>query len=204
MRSLARAVRAAGLLGLLACAVFALLGLPSITSVDRILSSTDASLGTAAAAAREAADAFDGFDASLTEATTAAEDAAGLADRSAQTARDLANAMSLNVFGTQPFLGLAGGFQASADDLVALAGTLREMGGALDGNGKDLAALQVQLILLADQLEELAEPDRSVPPIMPAAVGLLVLLAIQSGGLLAAGLALSRLDASAAAAAAGR
>lgn len=203
LRTLARLVQAAGLAGLVAAVAFAVLGMPTLASLDTLIGRTDATLTTAAAAARSAADAFDGFDASLGEATRATDDAALLAARSAETARNLAAAMSISVFGTQPFVGLAVEFGASAEDLDALAGTLTTMRGALDGNGDDLAALHAQLRLLADDIERLAEPRR-VPPLIPAGMGLLVLLAVQAGGLLAAGMALSRLDASAAAAAAAR
>ena len=203
LRTLARLAQAAGLAGLLAAVTFAVLGMPTLASLDTLLGRSDATLGTAATAARSAADAFDGFDASLTEATRATDDAAALAAQSAQTARNLAGAMSISVFGTQPFVGLASEFGASADDLDALAGTLATMRGALDGNGDDLAELHAQLTLLADDIETLAEPRR-MPPLVPVGIGLLVLLAIQAGGLLAAGTALSRLDASAAAVAPGR
>ncbi len=203
LRTLARLVQAAGLAGLLAAVGFGAVGVPTLASIDTLIGQSDATLGTAAAAARRAADAFDGFDASLTEATRATDDAAALAARSAQTARNLAGAMSINVFGTQPFVGLADQFGASADDLDGLAGTLATMRGALDGNGDDLAALHAQLTRLADDIEKLAEPRR-MPPLVPVGIGLLILLAIQAGGLLAAGAALSRLDASAAAAAPGR
>ncbi len=203
MRSLARVVQGLGVLGLLACIGFAIVGLPAASRVDAILGTSDATLGTAASAARRAADAFDGFDASLGEATVAAGEAAALAERSAQTARDLSAAMSINIFGTQPLQQLAGGFDASASDLDGLGGTLRTMGDALQGNGDDLAALQTQLTRLADQLEQLSAPRR-LPSILPATVGLLVLLALQSLGVLAAGLALSRLDARFVAVEAGR
>ncbi|MEO8245514.1 MAG: hypothetical protein ABI622_00205 [Chloroflexota bacterium] len=203
LHTLARLVQAAGLAGLVAAAAFALLGMPALAGIDTLIGRTDATLTTAAAAARSAADAFDGFDASLTEATRATDDAALLAARTAETARNLASAMSISVFGTQPFVGLAVEFGASAEDLDALAGTLSTMRGALDGNGDDLAALQVQLSLLADDIERLAAPSR-MPPLVPVGIGLLILLAIQSGGLLAAGTALSRLDASAVAGEPGR
>lgn len=202
-RTLARLTQAAGLSGLLVALAFAVLGTPTLASLDALIGRTDATLTTAAAAARSAADAFDGFDASLGEATQATDDAALLAARSAATARNLASAMSISVFGTQPFVGLAVEFEASANDLDALAGTLTTMRGALDGNGDDLAALHAQLTLLADDIERLAEPSR-VAPLLPVGIGLLLLLAIQAGGLLAAGTALSRLDASGVAAAAGR
>lgn len=203
MRTLARTAQAAGLLGLVAAIVIGILAVPGMARVDALLDRSETTLATAAAAARRSAEAFDGFNASLGEAVTAASDAASLASRSAQTARGLAGAMTISIFGAQPLLALAGGFEASAADLDGLAGTLSTMGTALDGNGDDLGAIQRELDRLADQLDELAEP-RSLPPLVPVMAGLVVLLALQAGGLLAAGTALSRLGGRSAADGAGR
>lgn len=111
--------------------------------------------------------------------------------------------MGVTVFGTQPFVQLAAGFQTSAEELDALGATLGTMGDALERNGDDLAAIRSQLDRLADEIEELAVPT-DMPPIVPAATALFLLLALQSAGLVAAGLALSRLDARSAAGAAGQ
>lgn len=202
MPTLARIVLGAGIVGAAASLLFAVVALPGLARVDAALDRSDAALTAAAAAARSAAQAFDGFDASLDEATRSAADAAALATRSADTARGLASAMSLSIFGTQPLLPLATGFEASAADLEALGDTLSIMGGALEGNREDLASLQAQIDRLAAELTELAQP-RDLPALLWAGVGLLLLLAVQSAGLVAAGVALSRLDARSDAAAAG-
>jgi hypothetical protein len=99
--------------------------------------------------------------------------------------------MQLTILGTQPLAGLSGGFEQSAQDLEGLSASLATMGTALGQNRSDLGALQVEMGRLADDLSDLASPAR-VPPILPIGIGLLVLLALQSGGLLLVGLALRR------------
>jgi hypothetical protein len=99
--------------------------------------------------------------------------------------------MQLNILGAQPLVGLASGFDQSAQDLDALGGSLATMGAALGQNRTDLAALETEMRRLADDLATLAQPAR-VPAILPIGVGLLLLFALQSGGVLLVGLALRR------------
>lgn len=191
MHRLAAAIIALGGVGLAAAVLGAALVMPQLARLDEVLGRSDDALATAATAARRASDAFDGFDASLDDAVAAAGEAAGLASRSATTARGLAAAMQLTILGTQPLIGLAGSFEQSAQDLEGLGGSLATMGTALGQNRSDLAALETQMRRLADDLGTLAQPAR-VPAIMPIGVGLLLLLAIQSAGVLLVGLALRR------------
>lgn len=191
MQRLVTAIIALGALGLAGALLGAILVIPQLGRLDAVLGRSDDALATAATAARRAADAFTGFDASLDDAVAAAGEAAGLATRSATTARGLASAMQLNVLGTQPLAGLAGGFEQSAQDLDGLSGSLSTMGTALGQNRSDLGALQAEMGRLADDLAELASPAR-VPPIMPIGIGLLVLFVLQSGAVLLVGMALRR------------
>lgn len=203
MRQLARIVTGAGIAGILASLAIAVVALPGLARVDAALDRSVTALAAAASTARGAADAFDGVDASLDEATRAAADASAIAARSAATARGLAATMGISVFGAQPLLPLAGGFESSATDLDALSGTLDAMGAAVGSNRADLAALQGELDGLAQELADLAR-HRDLPPLLGGGIALLALSVIQSAGLAAAGLALSRLDARSGAAAAGR
>jgi hypothetical protein len=188
---LATAIIALGGVGLAAAVLGAALVMPQLARLDEVLGRSDDALATAATAARRASDAFDGFDASLDDAVAAAGEAAGLASRSATTARGLAEAMQLTILGTQPLIGLAGSFEQSAQDLEGLGGSLATMGTALGQNRSDLAALETEMRRLADDLATLAQPAR-VPAILPIGVGLLLLLALQSAGVLLVGLALRR------------
>ena len=191
MRRLVDAIIALAALGLAGALLGALLVIPQLGRLDTVLARSDDALATAATAARRAADAFTGFDASLDDAVAAAGDAAGLASRSATTARGLATAMQLTILGTQPLAGLSGGFEQSAQDLEGLSASLATMGTALGQNRSDLGALQAEMGRLADDLADLASPAR-VPPILPIGIGLLVLVGLQSGALLLVGLALRR------------
>ena len=191
MRRLVDAIIALAALGLAGALLGAVLVIPQLGRLDTVLGRSDDALATAATAARRAADAFTGFDASLDDAVAAAGDAAGLASRSATTARGLATAMQLTILGTQPLAGLSGGFEQSAQDLEGLSASLATMGTALGQNRSDLGALQAEMGRLADDLADLASPAR-VPPILPIGIGLLVLVGLQSGALLLVGLALRR------------
>ena len=192
MHRLAAAIIALGGVGLAAAVLGAALVMPQLARLDEVLGRSDDALATAATAARRASDAFDGFDASLDDAVAAAGEAAGLASRSATTARGLAAAMQLTILGTQPLIGLAGSFEQSAQDLEGLGGSLATMGTALGQNRSDLAALETADTSAGRRTwAALAQPAR-VPAIMPIGVGLLLLLALQSAGVLLVGLALRR------------
>lgn len=155
MRLLAWLLAAYAALGVVLVLAGLLIGGPLVARVDRVTSSASDTLTAAATAARTAADAFDGFDTSVEEARASASDAASLTRETAVTVDALAGAMGLELFGAQPLLPLADGFQRSADQLRELGDNLDAIGLALSANRGDIAAVGVQMTNLAVQLEEL-------------------------------------------------
>jgi uncharacterized coiled-coil protein SlyX len=130
-------------------------GGPLMTRAEQLAGSAAGSMGSAASAARAAADAFDGFDASLTRAQASTADAAAISRDTSRTLRSLADAMSLSIFGNQPLLPLADEFATSAVQLQQMGDNLEGIGQALAANQADVAALAVELRVLADELNEL-------------------------------------------------
>lgn len=155
MRLLAWLLAAYAALGTILILAALLVGGPLVSRLDRLATSASDTLTAAATAARSAADAFEGFDTSVVEARTSAEDAAGLSRETAVTIDALATAMGLELFGTQPLLPMAEGFERSADQMRELGDNLDSIGQALSSNRDDIAAVGVQMTVLAGELEEL-------------------------------------------------
>jgi hypothetical protein len=155
MRLLAWLLAAYAALGIVLVIAGLLIGGPLVARVDRVTSSASDTLTAAASAARTAAQAFDGFDTSVEEARTSAADAASLTRETAVTIDALATAMGLELFGAQPLLPLAEGFQRSAEQMRELGDNLDAIGQALSSNRDDIAAVGVEMTNLAVQLEEL-------------------------------------------------
>lgn len=123
-------------------------------------------LDEASEAARETSTTVRGMDASLVQSQAATERAAGLSRGVAQSMRELAAAMAIDLFGVQPLIGLAGGFDNSAANLDLLATDLSAIGGALSTTRGDAAAVATNMDDLAESVEELrlamaSSPDMS-------------------------------------------
>ncbi len=100
------------------------------------------------------ADSVRGMETSLVEAHGATERAAGLSRGVALSMQALADQMQLTIFGVQPLIGLAAGFEQSRVQLDLLAEDVATIATALDANRED--AVEV-----ADGLDELgASIDR--------------------------------------------
>jgi hypothetical protein len=138
-------------------------------------------------------DAFDGFAVSLVDARASAERAAASARSSAATARRLGDAMSLNIFGVQPLLPIAGDFRRQSQDLDDLATSVDQLAAALGENELDVRVLRDDVSALRDRI---AAVD-SVSALQAAPVGIVLLLvvawfAIQALAFVLAGAALWR------------
>ena len=123
-----------GLVGVVVLSTLAMAVLPMTATLDTVARSS-ADVSQALASTR---DAFDGFGSSLTEAQRSAERAAAAARSSSQAAGQLANSMSLSIFGAQPLISLATGFRQQSDDLSALASELDVLAASLSRNGDDV------------------------------------------------------------------
>jgi hypothetical protein len=145
-------------------------GGPLMARADRLATSASDSLDAAAAAAASAADSFDGFDDSLADAQRSTEQAATLSKGAADTLDSLADAMSINVLGNQPFVSLADDFRTTAGQLRDLGGSMGGIGQALANNRTDAADVGTQLDRLASELALLrggvaAEHGGASPPL---------------------------------------
>jgi hypothetical protein len=178
-------------LGLLLLVAAIAVGLPMVGRVQRIADSASGSIQAAAGSAQAASDALAGFDDSLTQAQQSASDAAVLSRDAARTLNGLSEAMGISILGTQPLIGLADDFAASADQLVQLGESLEQIGQAMVTSQGDVDQVAVELQGLTDQLTELAgateaELAGADPPLSWLFVGFLAWQAVQ---VVAAGLA---------------
>jgi hypothetical protein len=112
-------------------------------------------LDEASQASRETSATVRGMDASLVEAKGATDRAASLSAGMAQTMRDLSAAMALDIFGVQPLIGLAPGFDTSAQNLDLLSGDLADIGTALETTRQDAGSVATNVDDLAAAIEEL-------------------------------------------------
>jgi hypothetical protein len=149
MRMLAWLLLAYAVIGIVLVAAAALIGGPMVARVDRLASSATGSMDAAADAAASAADSFAAFDDSLADAQRSTEQAATLSRSAADTLDSLADAMSINVLGNQPFLSLA-------DDFSTTAGQLRDLGQSIGGIGQSLASNRTDAADVGRQLDRLA------------------------------------------------
>ena len=166
-------------------------GLPMVARVQRIADSANGSLQAAAGSAQAATDALAGFDDSLGQAQQSAADAATLSRDAAQTLNGLSSAMSVSILGTQPLVGLADDFAASADQLLQLGESLEQIGQAMDTSQGDVDNVAREMSVLTDELTALAgateaELAGASPPLSWLFVGFLTWQAVQ---VVAAGLA---------------
>lgn len=166
-------------------------GLPMVGRVQRLADSANGSIQAAAGSARAASDALAGFDDSFAQAQQSAADAATLSRDAAQTLIGLSNAMSVSILGTQPLVGLADDFAASADQLAQLGQNLEQIGQAMATSQDDVGAVAQELRVLTHELTELAgatkaELTGASPPLIWLFAGFLAWQAVQ---VVAAGLA---------------
>lgn len=111
----------------------------------------------------EAGTSFTNLDDSLARAQTSAQHAGDLTRGMSATMRELGRAMQLQVFGTQPLVGLATGFDQAADQLNGLGTDLDAMGSSLGQNATDVRAMQGHLTDLRQQVLHLRDAVQATP-----------------------------------------
>ena len=127
-------------------------------SLSRLAGLSDAvggPLRSTATTLGDASDAFDGFGDSLTQAQRSSANAAQLASDTSQTMANLASAMTLQIFGTQPLLPMAEQFQRSSEQLTGLSADLQEMSEALGRNVADVERAGRNLAEVRTEVDEL-------------------------------------------------
>ena len=88
---------------------------------------------------RDMSTGVDRMDASLGQAKTTIDNASAISHGVATSMYGLRDAMSLSIFGAQPFIGLAGSFDTSARSLDQLGDDVANVGVALQANRSDAA-----------------------------------------------------------------
>jgi len=187
-RTIGALLCAYGALGVMVLAGLAVAIVPMTHTIDTV-SRSSADVSAALASTR---DAFDGFGASLTEAQASAERAAIAARSSSRAATELANGMSISIFGAQPLLSLAAGFRQQGTDLAALADQLDALGASLAKNGEDVHELREEVAALHTRATALGTTPAGPSWLVPALLLLIAWMALPSVAALLGGLVLLR------------
>ena len=185
-RVIATALIVYGAAGVIVLGVLAIAIVPMTNTIDTIARSS-ADVSQALASTR---DAFDGFGASLTEAQRSAERAATAARSSSRAATDLANGMSISIFGAQPLASLASGFRQQGTDLAALADELDRLALSLAQNGGDVRALRTEVATLHTRATSLGTTTSGPSWLVPGLLLLILWMAVPPLAALIGGLVL--------------
>jgi hypothetical protein len=195
VRAFGIGLTAYGLVGIVLLAVTFLAAGSGIDRVERLTANLSGTLDLAATSARSSATALSNLESGVQQGVSGARDASRLADQASVTSQQLAAAMSVSIFGTQPLLPMATSFQQLAGQLDSLSTNLDGIGTALNTSGRDLGDVQTQVSLLASRLESITGPSGAVSVIGGGGLrltfmALLVWLAIPALGSLLVGIAL--------------
>ena len=189
-----------GLLGLvLVTAVLLAIG-PLLTRASVAADSAGDSLAAAAVALDHTATAFDGFGHSLDDAKTSSAHSAQLLKSASDTSAQLADAMSVNIFGAQPLLSIAQSFRRNTDELRGVSEDVSTMSDAIGRNSRDVTAVRDDLKVLRDRVTQLARDaaaSKDGPRVEPAlsviVYGLAIWLGLLATAAFVAGAVLLRL-----------
>lgn len=138
LRGIGIGLIAYGVIGLVIIVVAFLVTVGAFSRLEALSNSVAGPLRSTANTIGDASGAFGRFAVSLDEAQRSSNDAAQLARESADTMAGLADAVSVNIFGTQPFQQAAEGFRDVSGQLDALGGDLESVGEALGHNITDV------------------------------------------------------------------
>jgi hypothetical protein len=152
-----------GLLGIVLVGV-ALTALgPLLIRASAAVDSAGDSLAAAAQSLDQTATAFDGFSKSLDEARISSAHASQLLNDASTTSGQLADAMSISVFGAQPFLPLAQSFRRNTDELRGVSADLSTMSEAIGHNRNDIVTVRDSIAVLRDRVQRLANDAAANP-----------------------------------------
>jgi hypothetical protein len=172
---------------------------PLVTRASVAADSAGDSLAAAARALDQLSTSFDGFGKSLDEARTSSAHASQLLNDASATTTQLAEAMSLSVFGAQPLLPISQSFRRNTDELRGVSADLSTLSEAIGHNARDIVAVRDSVRVLRDRVQRLAtdaaaSPDgrRIGPELSVLAYGLTLWLGVLAVLSLAGGLLLLR------------
>ena len=189
-----------GLLGLVLVGAALIAIGPLLTRASVAADSAGDSLAAAATALDRSAAAFDGFGHSLDDAKTSSAHASQLLKSASETSAQLADAMSVNIFGAQPLLPIAQSFRRNTDELRGVAEDVSTMSEAIGRNSHDVSAVRDDLAVLRDRVTQLARDaaaSKDGPRVEPAlrviVYGLAIWLGLLATASFVAGAVLLRL-----------
>ena len=189
-----------GVLGLVLVGAAVLSLGPLLTRASLAADSAGDSLAAAATALDHTAAAFDGFGHSLADAKTSSAHASQLLKDASNTSAQLADAMSVNIFGAQPLLSIAQSFRRNTDELRGVSEDVSTMSEAIGRNATDVAAVRDDLAVLRDRVAQLARDaaaSKDGPRVEPAlrviVYGLAIWLGLLATASFVAGAVLLRL-----------
>jgi hypothetical protein len=150
------------------------------------------SLALATDTMRQSASGVRGMETSLADARAATDRSASLSLGVAASMHQLADAMQITIFGIQPLVGLAVGFNTTGDQLELLAADIATIGQALDANREDATAVAEAMDSLAASIGRLRSAVQSGPQVDVTtdtvdSIRLIVLAVVGWLGLLAVG-----------------
>ena len=136
---------------------------PLVTRASVAADSAGDSLAAAAQALEQTATAFDGFSKSLDDARTSSAHASQLLSDASATSAQLADAMSINFLGAQPFLPISQSFRRNTDELRGVATDLSTLSDSIGHNSADIVAVRDAVRVLRDRVQKLAADAAASP-----------------------------------------
>ncbi|HUP82830.1 MAG TPA: hypothetical protein VM284_01415 [Candidatus Limnocylindria bacterium] len=134
-------------------------------SVDEQRAALVATMGQARTTLEDMSLGVGAVDESLADAKAATDRAAGISTNLATTMYGLRDAMSISIFGAQPLVGLASGFDSSGQQMSALGTDLATIGTSLNDNRTAVSMTSSNLAKLALSLGELTALVRDSPDV---------------------------------------
>jgi len=134
-----------------------------------------------------------GVGTSVVEGRRAAEGAGTAVREIAATTEQLAEGMSLSIFGAQPFLSIAQGFDRQTESLADLATDLDDLAAALRQNEADVTKLRASAVILRDRVGLIAPASQgATSTLRPLIYALLAWFGLPAIGAIGAGVWLLR------------
>ncbi|MDQ3881409.1 MAG: hypothetical protein M3295_10110 [Chloroflexota bacterium] len=157
LRGIAIGLITYGVVGIVIIVLAVLVTVGAFARLETLSESVGPPVRSTARTLGDASNAFGRFAISLAEAQRSSDDAAQLAHQTADTMAGLAEAMSISIFGTQPFAEAAAGFDQVSNQLDALAGDLESVSDALGNNITDVDRTARNLRDVRDEMDGLVE-----------------------------------------------
>lgn len=156
------------------------------------------SLDLAVTTIEETANGVRNMDLSLAQARVATDSASQLATNMAASMYELRNQMGISVFGLQPLIGLAPGFDQTGRQMELLSADVAAIGEALNANREDAASVADSMEDLGDSVHSVATTVREGPRLAVTTealaslrlgiLAMVIWLVLLAGGCLLAGL----------------